>query len=94
MYKVVNDFVKGRQPNITRVWIFSDGPSSQFENRYTAHFLHKLQDQGLNIQWNYFVTSHRKGAVDCIGGTVTRMVWNERWKQSKMQAHLQVLRTS
>ena len=58
MCKVVNDLVKGRHPNITRVWIFSDEPSSQFKNRYIAHFLHLLQDQGLNIQWNYFATSH------------------------------------
>ena len=76
MCKVVNDLVKGRHPNITRVWIFSDGPSSQFKNRYIAHFLHLLQGQGLNIQWNYFATSHGKGAVYGIGGTVKRMVWN------------------
>lgn len=56
MCKVVNDLVKGRHPNITRVWIFSDGPSSQFKNRYIAHFLHLLQGQGLNIRWNYFAT--------------------------------------
>ncbi|CAH3184308.1 unnamed protein product, partial [Porites lobata] len=44
--------------------------------RYSAHFLHLLQGQGLNIQWNYFATSHGKGAVYGIGGTVKRMVWN------------------
>ena len=45
MCNVVKDLVKGRHPNITRVWIFSDGPSSQFKNRYIAHFLHLLQGQ-------------------------------------------------
>ena len=30
----------------------------------------------MSIEWHYFVTSHGKGVVDGIGGTVKRMVWN------------------
>jgi hypothetical protein len=30
----------------------------------------------IHIQWNYFATSHGKGVVDGIGGTVKRLVWN------------------
>lgn len=33
MYKVINDLVKGKHPNVTQAYIFSDGPSSQFKNR-------------------------------------------------------------
>ena len=55
--------------------MFSDGPSSQFKNKYIAHFLHTL-NKIVPIQWNYFATSHGKGVVDGIGGTVKRLVSN------------------
>lgn len=54
---------------------FSDGPSSQFKNRYLVNFLHKLQ-KIVNIEWNFFATSYDKGVVDGIGATVKRLVWN------------------
>ena len=55
--------------------MFSDGPSSQFKNKCIAHFLHTL-NKIVPIQWNYFATSHGKGVVDRIGGTVKRLVSN------------------
>ena len=64
---------------IKKADIFSDGPSSQFENQYVFNFLPFLYKQHhLNcLNWNFFVTSHGKGAVDGIGGTVKRNVWME-----------------
>ena len=29
-----------------------------------------------NLIWNFFATSHGKGAVDGVGGTVKRLVWS------------------
>ncbi|ELU11480.1 hypothetical protein CAPTEDRAFT_193886 [Capitella teleta] len=34
-----------------------------------------LQQHSIKLEWNFFVTSHGKGAVDGIGGTVKRSVW-------------------
>jgi hypothetical protein len=31
----------------------------------------------INISWNYFSSSHGKGIVDSIGGTLKRLVWTE-----------------
>lgn len=60
---------------IINVW--SDGPSSQFKNRFIAAALPSLQCRhDLNIQWHYFATSHGKGPVDGIGGSVKRQVWS------------------
>lgn len=28
------------------------------------------------IEWNFFATSHGKGAIDGVGGTAKRMAWN------------------
>ena len=55
--------------------MFSDGPSSQFKNKCIAHFLHTL-NKIVPIQWNYFATSHGKGVVDGIVGTLKRLVSN------------------
>ncbi len=29
------------------------------------------------LKWNFFATSHGKGAVDGLGGTVKRSVWRQ-----------------
>ena len=67
--------VKQKYPQVCKVEVFSDGPSSQFKNKFAAHFLHKLR-KSVDLTWHYFATSHGKGAVDGIGGTVKRDVWN------------------
>lgn len=46
---VIDKFVKGNYNEVQRVYVFSDGPSSQFKNRYIVHFLHTLNDK-VNIQ--------------------------------------------
>ena len=56
----VNSLIRMSYPQIEVVDIFSDGPSSQFKNRYMANFYRILQ---------------RKGVVDGLGGTVKRVVW-------------------
>ena len=64
---------------IKKADIFSDGPSSQFKNQYIFSYLPSLYKryQLDSLNWNFFATSHGKGAVDGIGGTVKRNVWLE-----------------
>ena len=76
MDTVVNNLVRKSFPQVRVVNIFSDGPSSQFKNKYMAGFYHTLQRKGLKIKWHFFATSHGKGVVDGLGGTVKRMVWS------------------
>ena len=60
--------------SVKTLHIWSDGPSSQFKNRFTAASIPWLQERHkLKICWNFFATSHRKGPVDEIGGVVKRM---------------------
>ena len=73
--QVIDKFIKKRNPDVKQVYAFSDGPSSQFKNKYIANFLHTL-NKIVQIQWNYFAASHGKGVVDGIGGSVKRLVWN------------------
>ena len=63
--------LKSKYPDIEMINIFSDGASSQFKQRYLFSNLHcwELEHQ-LKLCWNVFATSHGKGVVDGLGGTV------------------------
>lgn len=60
---------------IKTVKIWSDGPSKQFKNRFMAATIPPLEEKhNKNIEWNFFATSHGKGPVDGIGGSLKRQV--------------------
>ncbi|XP_033095864.1 uncharacterized protein LOC117100325 [Anneissia japonica] len=56
-------------PGLNTVSFFSDGAASQFKQKYLfenlTYFKH---DYNISCSWNFFATSHGKGAVDGIGG--------------------------
>ena len=63
--------------------IYSDGPSSEFKNRYMVRLVSILAKRyGCLVEWKYFATSHGKGVVDGIGGAaksgVRRKVMSKR----------------
>ena len=59
--------------NIKKIFNFSDGAASQYKNKFNFINLSKHQeDIGVSAQWNFFATSHEKGACDGIGGAVKR----------------------
>ena len=73
------DTLKRKYPSIKEIDVFSDGAASQFKQRFLFSNLHKLQDDFEldELRWHYFATSHGKGIVDGLGGTVKRSVWRE-----------------
>ena len=59
-----------------QVDIFSDGPSSQFKQRFLFSNLHLWGKRfHCEVHWHFFATSHGKGIIDGLGGTVKRSVW-------------------
>ncbi len=63
-------------PGIEKIDVFSDGPTSQFKQRFLFSNLYGWEmENSLKISWNFFAISHGKGVVDGIGGTVKRAVW-------------------
>ena len=70
--------LKATYPDIEIIDVFSDGPTSQFKQRYLFSNLHSWEEEhDLKITWNFFATSHGKGVVDGIGGTLKRAVWRK-----------------
>jgi len=77
MLKIILENLKQAHP-IETVTVFSDGCAAQFKNRYTmANLCYMKEDFGVCGEWVFFATSHGKGSVDAIGGTVKRSVWRE-----------------
>lgn len=55
--------------------IWSDGPTSQFKNKFIAAAIGVLEEKfNIKIIWNFFATSHGKGCVDGIGATAKSVV--------------------
>ncbi len=65
-----------RHLNIEVMDVFSDGTSTQFKQKYLFSNLAKWESTfGIKVNWHFFATSHGKGIIDGIGGTVKRSVW-------------------
>ena len=56
--------------------IFTDGPSSEFKNRFMTKFVTDIKalTSKAVVKWKYFATSHGKGSVDGIGGRAKSLV--------------------
>ena len=64
-----------RHLNIEATDVFADGTSTQFKQKYLFSNLANWQSTfGIKVNWHFFATSHWKGIIDGIGGTVKRSV--------------------
>lgn len=58
---------------IVNVW--SDGPSSQFKNKFIAAVIPVFEEMfRVKIVWNFFATGHGKSCIDGIGAAVKSKV--------------------
>lgn len=77
METLISDFIVDH-PQIEEVGFFSDGASSQFKQRYLfTNLTFMFKKHKIFATWNFFATSHGKGVVDGIGGSVKRVVWRQ-----------------
>ena len=64
--------------------IWTDGPSSEFKNKYIVHLLRRLSEKySKSFTWKYFATSHGKGVVDGIGGNCKAIVRKKCFSKGK-----------
>ena len=60
---------------VNHVHFVSDGAASRFKNRFTVENLRRFKaDHGATADWSYVETSHGKGAVDGVWGTIRQQV--------------------
>ena len=56
---------------IAELDIFSDGATQHFKSKYMFMWASSLlEKKGILVSWHFSATSHGKGAVDGIGGTM------------------------
>lgn len=70
---VLND-IKKQYPNINSVEFFSDGPTSQYRQKFNFYMLAaEIYKLGFTkAEWNFFEAGHGKGVPDAVGGSVKR----------------------
>jgi hypothetical protein len=85
--KLILEKFKDRHPgfNVSKIEYQSDGTSQHFKQKYT---LYAMTMNTVPTNWHFSATSHGKGCIDGIGGTVKRRV------REKTRAKKQDLRTS
>lgn len=67
--------IKETVPNVNKIHFQSDGPSTQYKNKYNMFlFRHFCEVFGLNsATWNFTTPGHGKSSADGVGGTVKNM---------------------
>ena len=70
------EYLTSKYPRVREIKVISDGAASQFKQRFLFSNLYVWKDLfSVDLEWNLFTTSHGKGVVDGICGTVKRSVW-------------------
>ena len=68
--------LKGKLQGLQVIDIFSDGAGQHFKQKFTiSNITFYEMELGVKCNWHFFATSHGKGAVDGVGGTVKRAVY-------------------
>ena len=81
----LNSFIlnklKEKVSSLRKVTFWSDGCSSQYKSRHVFLDLTDF-DRDIELEWNYFESNLRKGAVDGIGNCVKQKVFKRDVFQS------------
>ena len=71
--KTLIPLLKETHPQLREITYYSDGCAGQYKNRYNfINLLYHEKDFGIIAHWNFFATSHGKGAADGIPGAMKR----------------------
>ena len=73
--------------------IWSDGPSSELENKCICNFLFLLSETQKcfsGFEWEYLATSHGKKVVDGIGGTALSPEYMQKQRQEDQEYRMQL----
>lgn len=71
--KPAMDYVQTTYPEVSVVHFFSDGPCTQYRQKGNFFlFSTELAKRGLRGTWNFFESSHGKGAPDGVGAALKR----------------------
>ena len=79
----LSEILKYKPINVHFLKVWTDGPSSQFKNKYVMGAKEMLSEMySIKIIWNFSATSHGKGLVDGVGATLKQIAADKvhRWE--------------
>ena len=80
---LLNTFTDDSNQDVQEV-IWTDGPSSEFKNKYTIEILRRLTEKyNKPFTWKFFATSHGKGTVDGVRGNCKSIVWQKTFSKGE-----------
>lgn len=65
--------------NLEKLYMFSDGPSSQYKNKFNIYLAVSHLKKSFpksEVSWNFSASGHGKGPMDGVGGTIKRLADN------------------
>ena len=68
----VLEWMLQKYPSIDKVHFFSDGPTTQYRQKKNFYLFAQRLGRFTTATWNFFESSHGKGAPDGIGGVLKR----------------------
>eukprot|EP00112_Aurelia_sp_Birch-Aquarium-sp1_P019466 Seg4820.5 transcript_id=Seg4820.5/GoldUCD/mRNA.D3Y31 product="hypothetical protein" protein_id=Seg4820.5/GoldUCD/D3Y31 len=70
----LDEILQNFPSEIEELHIWTDGPTSQFKNKFVMEGMKTLSiKHNIPLSWNFSATSHGKGPVDGIGGCLKRI---------------------
>lgn len=68
--------LKTKLTQVNHYYIFTDNCAGRLKNKFTlSNICFFEKDFDVQVEWNFFASSHGKGAVDGVGGVVKRTAW-------------------
>ena len=70
----LSEILKYKPENVHFLKVWTDGPKSQFKNKYVMVAIEMLSEMyNIKIIWNFSAASHGKGLVDGVGATLKQI---------------------
>lgn len=71
--KIITCYIKTLNPDVNKIYYFSDGAPQQFKNfKNFVNLYYHEEDFKIYAEWHFFASYHGKGPCDGVGGTVKR----------------------
>lgn len=68
--------LKTKLTQVNHYYIFTDNCAGQLKNKFSlSNICFFEKDFDVQVEWNFFASSHGKGAMDRVGGVVKRTAW-------------------
>ena len=86
----LSEILKYKPENVHFLKVWTNGPNSQFKNKYVMGAIEMLSKMyNIKIIWNFRTNSHGKGPVDGVGATLEQIAADKVYRHESIINNLQ-----